>query len=295
MVTSAIHSVSRDRLLDHLRALEGERHPFDSPARLQAACDYVSDQWRRVGLALASDEFSYMGERFVNCIARPRPFPSGPRLILGAHVDTVPGSPGADDNASGVAVLLEASRILAAAPLNIPVEFVAFTLEELGMVGSTHYVETLHRSRSPILGMLSLEMVGFTETEGHQHYPWFLRGRFPPTGTYLGLGANRRSRRLLDIVAAAMRTIPQLPIETLVLPGTGWIVPEIRLSDHAPFWDRGYPALIVTDTSLFRNPHYHQPGDTVATLDVDFMTRVCQGLVAAVEALARSPVPPATP
>jgi len=216
------------------------------------------------------------------------PVGGGARLIIGAHLDTVPGTPGADDNASGVAVLLEASRLFADRPPLLPLEFAAFTLEELGMIGSARYAKTLRDARAPVLGMLSLEMVGFTESAGLQHYPWFLKGRYPATGNYLGLAANGRSRPLLDAVTRAMRTIPGLPVETMVLPGNGWVFPESRLSDHAPFWDRGYPALLVTDTSFFRNPHYHQRSDTVDTLDLDFLTKVTQGVVATIETLSKS-------
>lgn len=275
--------MSRAQLLKHLRRLEGERHPYLSPDRHEAAQAYLRDHWRALGCACTLDEFSYMGRRFVNLVARPPAAADGPRLILGAHVDTVPGTPGADDNASGVAVLLEAARLAAASPRPLAVEFAAFTLEELGMIGSRHYAEGLRRSRTPVLGMLSLEMVGFTETQGLQRYPPFLRRRFPPHGTYLGLAANGRSRRLLERVEAAMRTVDGLPIESLVLPGNGRWFPESRLSDHAPFWDRGFPALLVTDTAFFRNPHYHQPSDAVETLDLDFLERVCRGVVAVME------------
>lgn len=279
--------VSRAHLLTHLRRLEGERHPYFSPDRHEAAQRYVLDHWRALGFSCALDEFSYMGQRFVNLVARPQPHAPGPRLILGAHVDTVPGTPGADDNASGIAVLLEASRLAAAHPGPLSVEFVAFTLEELGMIGSTHYAEGLRRSRAPVLGMLSLEMVGFTETRGLQRYPPFLRKHFPAQGTYLGLAANGRSRRLLDQVTAAMRTVERLPVETLVLPGSGRWFPESRLSDHAPFWDRGFPALLVTDTAFFRNPHYHQPSDTVDTLDLAFLEQVCRGVVVVIEKVGK--------
>jgi len=302
-MASLVDHVSQAQLLKHLRALEGERHPYFSPKRLQAAQDYVLRHWRALGLACTLDEFSYMGERFVNLIARPPtkredtaaatfgggtrppPAPEKPRLIIGAHLDTVPGTPGGDDNASGVAVLLEASRLMATRPSPGPVEFVAFNLEELAMVGSTHYAKTLRRAKTPLLGMLSLEMVGFTETKGLQQYPWFLRGRYPAQGTYLGLAANPRSRGFLSAVVNAMRSVPNLPVETLVIPRNGWVFPESRLSDHAPFWDRGYPALLLTDTAFLRNPHYHQPTDTVETLDLDFLTKVCQGIVATIEAL----------
>jgi len=164
-------------------------------------------------------------------------------------------------------------------------EFAAFTLEELGMLGSRHYAQTLHAARQPMLGMLSLEMIAFTESQGQQQYPWFLRGRYPAIGNYIGLAANSRSRQLLEATASAMRSIPGLPVETMRVPGNGWIFPECRLSDHSPFWDVGYPAVLVTDTSFFRNPHYHQPTDTVETLDLDFLTKVTRGIVATIERL----------
>ena len=227
-----------------------------------------------------------MGQPFVNLLAQPAGAGQDPQLIIGAHVDTVPGTPGADDNASGVAALLEISRIIAAAPAPWPVTFTVFTLEELGMIGSAHYARTLRRAQTPLIGMLSLEMIGFTETEGLQHYPWFLKGRYPATGDYVGLAGNRRSRTLLRRVAEAMRIVEGLPVEMMELPGNGWMLPEARLSDHASFWDAGYPALLVTDTSFFRNPHYHQATDTVETLDLGFLTKVTQGLVRTVEALS---------
>ena len=287
--SSRLSQVNRPALLKHLTHLEGERHPYLSRNRLRDAEAYVSAQWRSWNFTVSFDEFSYVNERFVNLIARPADMRPGPRLILGAHLDTVPGSPGADDNASGVAVLLEVARILSEQPLALPIECVAFTLEELGMVASAHYAATLKAARIPVLGMLSLEMVGFTESQGRQHYPWFLRGRFPTIGNYLGLASNHRSRSLLNTVARGMRTVEGLPVETLALPGNGWWLPESRLSDHTPFWDHDYPALLVTDTAFFRNPHYHQPSDTVSTLDLDFLMKVTQGLVAAIETLAERP------
>ena len=293
MASSPVRRVNRQSLLTHLRVLQGERHPYTSRAHLEAAQAYVASQWWQWGLQVVPDEFSHQGERFANLIARPIACPPGPRLILGAHLDTVPGSPGADDNSSGVAALLEIARLTALSAQPLPIEFAAFALEELGLLGSSHDAAGLRRNGAALIGMLSLEMIGFTESEGLQHYPWFLRGRFPASGTYIGLAANRCSSPLLKTVDRAMRGISGLPVETLVVPGNGWAVPEIRLSDHAPFWDRGYPALLVTDTAFFRNPHYHQASDTVETLALDFLERVTQGLVAAVEALTKaSPTAP---
>ena len=288
MASSLMDHVSRERVVGFLAALEGERNPATSPERLLAAQSYVAEAWRSWGLQVSLDAV-VDGEQCAglhNVIAHPDGNPTRPRLIIGAHLDTVAGTPGADDNASGVAALLEASRVIATNRVSAAVEFVGFALEEVGMIGSSQYAERLRQVGQPLIGMLSLEMVGFTEAQGLQHYPWFLKGRFPSMGTYLGLGANRRSHRLLKTVAEAMRSVPDLPIETLVVPANGAWFPEIRLSDHAPFWDAGYPALLVTDTAFFRNPHYHQPTDTVSTLDLDFLTKVTQGLVRVIEELA---------
>jgi len=292
--SSLIARVSRERLLADLRALEGERHPFISPDRLAEAQTYVQDQLLAAGLAVHLHEFSYLGGTFVNVVARApslraRPGDSSrragegePRLLIGAHLDTVPGTPGADDNTSGLAVLLEAARVLMAhAPRTTTcgVEFVGFNLEELGMIGSAKYAAHLKRRGVELLGMLSLESVGFTEARGLQRYPPLLSRFYPSVGNFIGLAANRRSKPLLDALARAMRAIPGLPVETILLPANGWLIPESRLSDHAPFWDAGYPALLVTDTAFLRNPHYHQPTDTLDTLDPAFLERVCQGVV----------------
>src|SRR3989338_7264882 len=150
MGASFAAQINRASLLAHLKQLEGERHPFDSPDRLQAAQDYLHSHWRALGFHVVQDAFPYLGRTFVNLIARPQPDRPGPRLIIGAHLDTVPGTPGADDNASGLAALLEISRVFAAQPADLNLEFAAFTLEELRMLGSTHYAQTLHAARVPL-------------------------------------------------------------------------------------------------------------------------------------------------
>ena len=280
--------VSRDRLITHLRALEGERHPFLSPERLARAGDYVADQLSRAGFSTRFDHVPFMEGTYVNVIGQHPQRADQPPVIVGAHLDTVPGSPGADDNASGVAVMLEVARLVGSSVPEAPVAFVGFTLEQLGMVGSRHYVASLKDRGVRLHGMLSLEMVGFTESQGLQRYPPLLKRFYPPIGNFVGLVANRRSRPLLRTVEQGMRTVAGLPVETVVLPANGWLVPESRLSDHSPFWDAGYQALLITDTAFLRNPHYHQPTDTVETLDLAFLERVCQGVVEAVASLVSS-------
>ena len=128
--------------------------------------------------------------------------------------------------------------------------------------------------------MISLEMVGFTaKAKGTQKLPLPLRPFYPDTGDFLALVGDDVSSSLLALARSAFRKVPRLPVETLTVPLHGWLFPETRLSDHAPFWDAGYPALLVTDTSFFRNPHYHLPSDRLETLDLEFLAKVTEGIV----------------
>jgi len=284
-------TVNQDQLRHHLEALVGERSPA-TPQALARAEAYIVDHLTAYGWSVEQQPFSWMGERYHNVIAR-RPGARSPRLILAAHFDTVEDTPGADDNASGVAVLLEAARLLGETTLPCTVECIAFNLEEMNMVGSSHYVQTLKHARVPVVGMYSLEMVGFTNPAPRsQHLPVGLQDRYPTTGTFLAVVGNRRSERFLRDTMQGLRQLPGLQAEQLIVPMNGWLLPLTRLSDHAPFWDAGYPALLITDTAFLRNPHYHQPTDTLETLDLAFMTQVCAGLVAAVRAITESALPP---
>ena len=249
------------------------------PGGLRSVESYIKEELQSYGLDLEPDSFFFSGQKSSNWIARLKGFsPSAPRLIIGAHYDAVPGSPGADDNASGMAVLLETARVYAAAQPRWPgVEFAAFNMEEYGMIGSRNYAARLKKEKIEISGMVSLEMVGFaSEEKGSQKMPLFLKPFYPEVGNFIGLVANTRSIPLLKKVEKIFRTVGELPLETLRLPANGWIFPDARLSDHSSFWDQGYPALLVTDTSFFRNPYYHTEEDTVATLNLDFLCRVAQ-------------------
>ena len=276
-------TVNPAHLKVHLQKIVGERNPYTSPARLGQVEQYIEGELKSFGLAVESDVFTYRGKNYRNIIARAGTGRSGPSIILGAHFDSVEGSPGADDNASGVAVLLEAARILSQSRLRNPVMFCAFNLEELNMVGSAHFAKKLRAQGAKIGVMVSLEMVGYTDTgSGGQKYPAGLSWFYPDRGDFIGVVGNWRSAMVLRRFALSIRQVKGLPVETLTVLGNGFLVPQVRLSDHAPFWDLGYPALLVTDTSFFRNPHYHRASDTVETLDLTFMTKVCEGVVNAV-------------
>lgn len=219
--------------------------------------------------------------------------PGAPVVVLGAHYDTVEGSPGADDNASGVAVLLAVAAALAERRAGgwrpaRGVRLVAFTLEELGLLGSVTYVRGLAAEGLRVAGALVVESVGFTGEA--QRSPAFIR--LPERADFLALVANEASRPLLDrVLAAARRAAPTLrtvpPDPYFVAPGDahGPFV-HMRRSDHAAFWDAGWPAVMLTDTTEFRSPHYHRPSDTPETLDGTYLAAVAEVALEAVVDLA---------
>ena len=280
---AAIPTVDPAKLKIHLQRIVGERSPFTNPARLSKVEQYIEGEFKSFGQAVEGDPFIYRGRSYRNIVARAGTERSGPLIILGAHYDSVEGSPGADDNASGVAVLLEAARVLSRMTLRSPVLFCAFNLEEQNMVGSAHFAKKLKTLGAKIGVMVSLEMVGYTDSgSGGQKYPAGLSWFYPDRSDFIGVVGNWRSATVLRRFAASMRQVKGLPVETLTVLGNGFLVPAVRLSDHSPFWDLGYPALLVTDTSFFRNPHYHRASDTIETLDLDFMAKVCHGVIRAV-------------
>lgn len=270
-----------------LEVIVGERSPFSSLRHLTAVESFIENELGSYGLKVESDYFSYRGKTFRNLIGRQGDDQrGGSMIVLGAHFDSVQGTPGADDNASGVALLLEAARLLARARLRSQVLFCAFNLEELNMIGSSYFVKKRKSAGAKIAAMISLEMVGYANPRpGSQRYPLGLKAFYPDRGDFIGVIANWNSALLLRRFARQMRQVRGLPVETLSVPGNGGLIPAVRLSDHAPFWDAGYPALMVTDTSFFRNPHYHSSTDTLETLNLDFMAKVCEGVVRAVLAL----------
>ncbi len=281
-----IPNITAADLKNRLDRIVGERSPWTSPARLGAVENYIEKEFTALGLRVESDFFFYRGRKFRNILAHSSSAKRAPLVVLGAHFDSVEGSPGADDNASGVAVLIEAARLLSGMKLASEVLFCAFNLEELNMIGSGHLAKRLKAEGAKIVGMASLEMLGYTNHRpGSQRYPPGLGWLYPDRADFIGIVGNWRSAALLRRFAAALREIERLPVETLSVMGNGFLVPQARLSDHAPFWDAGYPALLLTDTAFMRNPNYHTAFDTIETLDLEFMAKVCRGVVNAVARL----------
>ncbi len=281
-------------LAAHVRALEGERHPVTSPERLEAAAQYMSRMLAALGLTPERRPFEFRGRGYDNVAAiHIGSAPDRPRVLIGAHYDSVRGTPGADDNASGVAGLLEAARVLSGIQLGATIEFVGFNLEELQTytyrVGSRRYAAAARLAGVRYAGTLVLEMLGYFSREpGSQYVPKLLFWkRVPRKGNFIAATGDRRSRALLRTFAeSAAAAAPDLEVVTFRSPFRGWVVPHTRLSDNASFWDEGYPSLMITDTAFLRNPHYHRPTDSATTLDYGLMARVVDAVVETVVRLA---------
>jgi Zn-dependent M28 family amino/carboxypeptidase len=203
-----------------------------------------------------------------------------------AHYDTVPASPGADDNASGVAVLLELATILEPVQYDRTVQFIAVNLEEhqsegpmeeTALFGSRALATHAREQGWEIEGVVVLETIAYAGETIVQKAPEALPIELPEFGDFIAIVGNEASAGLVGaFVQATERYQIPLPVVPLVVPGRGEILPDTRRSDHSAFWDQGYRAVMVTDTADFRNPHYHQPTDTLDTLNLPFAARVCR-------------------
>jgi Zn-dependent M28 family amino/carboxypeptidase len=210
--------------------------------------------------------------------------------LLGAHYDSVSGTVGADDNASAIAVQLETARNLKALldqkELDLGVKFVSFALEEppvygTRFMGSRVYAKKAHKECEKISGMICLEMVGYACYEpGCQQYPFPLQFfGYPKEGNFIGIVGNIKSRGFTKDLFVGFQKNRNLPVIKLSVPFNGYVLPAVRLSDHASFWDKGFKAVMITDSAFFRNPHYHLSSDTMDKLDYRFMAELVESLM----------------
>ncbi len=256
--------------------------------RLERCADYISSQFNSFGFKVARQPFPVSGHTYQNIIAELIGKASPEKvLVVGAHYDTVRTTPGADDNASGVAGLLALAQTLAGTTMSKTVKFAAFALEEPPFfrtrnMGSYHYARSLKENHEIVEGMICLEMIGFfSDLPGSQRYPVpFFHWKFPAMGNYIAMVGNMRSKHFTKATAKNFMRAIDLPVVTLNAPS---IVIGINFSDHWSFNKFGYKALMVTDTAFYRNPHYHAPSDLPDTLDYERMAKVVKGLAAAVK------------
>ena len=276
----------------HVRALAGDigERSDDTYDNVRRAATYIEGALRALGYEVRSQEFTAEGRAYRNLEAA-LPGDSTPEeiVILGAHYDTAEDAPGADDNASVVAAVLELARVFARSPRVRTVRFVFFPNEEppsfaTADMGSRHYARAARARGDRIVAMLSIESIGYYDTEaGSQRYPFPLNLAYPDVGDFIGFVSNLKSRGLLHRAIGAFRARARFPTQGAAAPA--W-VPGIWWSDHWSFWREGYPAIMISDTAPYRNPFYHTPGDTPGTLDYARTARVVDGLVYVVRELA---------
>jgi hypothetical protein len=287
----------QNNLRRHLEVLTvdiGSRSILE-PEKLAAAGGYIEDEFRAMGLKIGRQEYHANGQRTVNIIAHAGSFdPSLPAVLLGAHYDTVPGTPGADDNASAVAVLLDTARkTFSESPGGMEnILFVAFSTEEppsfgTGRMGSRVFVGALDDLGYTIKGAIILEMVGYFDQRRHtQLIPAEIDlPEAGDTGDFLAIVADGPSSELAEWTQAGYRrSESRLRTVLMKFPDPrGQVAQLIRLSDHASFWDAGIPAVMITDTSFLRNPNYHRSTDKMEVLSIPAMANLVIGLTAVLE------------
>ena len=265
--------------------------PVTNELSIKKTESYITNYFKNIGLQVQLQQYKYGNYDITNIITGSQEnLLSSKYYVIGAHYDSVPETYGADDNASGIAVLLELARYTMQEKISLPVRFVAFTAEEPPTF-STHYqgskvfVKSALENKDEILGAIILEMVGYTSNE--QAYPLVLKWMgYPSKGNFIGIVGNRKSKKFGQSIFQSFKKNDQLPVETLFVPFNGRILPDTRLSDHSPFWDAGLFAVMITDTAFFRNPNYHTPKDTFDTLDYFFMAELVKSLLITLKKLS---------
>ena len=258
---------------------------------LERAVNYITSELKHYGYDVLFQPYEFEGRIYKNIYAEIRGKKTPEKiLIIGAHYDTVTGTPGADDNASGIAGLLEIARLLHNQIFDKTIRFVAFTLEEppffrSKFMGSYVYARSLKENGEDIEGMICLEMIGyFTDKPKSQFFPLSIfRWMYPDKGNFITLVSNLQSKDFLNRVKHIFKKNTDLPVESI---STLSIIPGIDFSDHRSFWEFDYNALMVTDSAFYRNPNYHNIGDIPETLDYESMSKVVSGLKSAIEELA---------
>ena len=270
-------------LQKHVKYLSVDVYPrsFGFPEHLNAAADYIKNDLTAVGIVVEEQKYLVQGVPYRNLIARFGPA-DGKVLVMGAHYDSHGDTPGADDNASGVAGLLELAKLLQKSPPSRPVELVFYTLEEppyfrTENMGSAVHSRSLVESKRPVDMMISVEMIGyFTDAPDSQSFPLSaMKLVYPTQGNFIAVVGRYKDMVATRRVKSALKGVDGLPVRSINAPA---LVTGIDFSDHLNYWAQGFSAVMVTDTSFYRNHEYHRSGDTYERLNYPRMAQVVQGL-----------------
>lgn len=282
-----LQEISSKQIEAQIKSLAGIRHPVVAPEALEKAADFIWTTLKSYGYDMSVHHFSEDERTYRNIIGTQLGAQQpDKRILVIAHYDTVSTSPGANDNASGVAAMLELARVLRQFKFSKSIQFVGVNLEEQKVDGEKGS-PTLRGSRAlanfareegwEIEGVVNFEEIAFAGETIPQSKPKNLPVELPAVGNFIAVIGNEISAELVKgyIQAIQKYQIP-LPYVPLVVPGNGEMLPDTRRSDHAPFWDNGYRAIMLTDTAEFRTPHYHKSGDVIDTLNLSFASEVCR-------------------
>ncbi|MDZ7263356.1 MAG: M28 family peptidase [candidate division KSB1 bacterium] len=271
----------RKALHHHVDVLSNEFGPRNSQqyAALTRAATYIEQEMRRCAPDIIFQNFEFDNKTYSNLtfekLGKTR---SDEIIVIGAHYDTVVNSPGADDNASGIAGLLEICRLLQTYENRRTIRFVAFTLEEPPFFATDHmgshiYASACRQKEENIICMIALEMLGYySRQKNSQQTPFTTsRKKYPHRADFIAVIGNQASQQIALQITHYLQQSPLIKTETYIPASYS---AEIELSDHASFWKQNYPAVMITDTAFYRNPNYHEPTDTIATLNFRYFTRV---------------------
>lgn len=280
-----------DRMRDTVRKLSVDLVPrdFSHPELLDEAASHIAAKLRGVSGNVREQRYEVGGVTYKNVIADLGP-DTREKIVVGAHYDAVESTPGADDNASAVAGLIELAALLSRDPLPMRVECVAYTLEEpphfgTPQMGSAHHASALAGEEAEVVAAIVLEMIGYYDDRpGSQSYPVpGMQLVYGTVGDFISVVGRTDQVFLVNRVARAMREAAPLRVEKIAAPA---FVAGIDFSDHRNYWQHGFSAVMVTDTAFYRNEAYHLAGDTMDRLDFDRMVDVVLGVRAAVLDLA---------
>ena len=267
----------------------GERN-LDRPHKLDEAAQWITQMLADMGYAVSRQEFNVGGQLCVNLdVELPGSSRASEIIVIGAHYDTVPDCPGANDNGTGVAATLALARRFAGTSPERTLRFAFFTNEEppyfqTDTMGSLVYARACKARGENVIAMFSMETIGcYADAPGSQHYPPIFNWLYPSTGNFIAFVGNLQSRALVRDTVGSFRELVQFPSEGGAVPG--WMT-GIGWSDHWAFWQAGYPAVMVTDTAPFRYPHYHRASDTPDKIDYERTARVVEGMARVIERMA---------
>lgn len=272
-------AIDQGRLEGHVMALSRDFHPRNhlEVRNLEAAASYIEGHFRTAGADTASQDCS-IGLRNYRNVIGTFGAGQGDKLIIGAHYDSCADTPGADDNASGVAGLIELGYLFGENPPDREIELVAYTLEEppyfsTAQMGSFHHAKAIAEAEEVVSGVIVLEMIGyFSDEAGSQDYPSILLSlMYPDRGNFIAVVGNSDQRPFTKAVKVAMKHTTDLPVFSLNAPAA---VPGVDFSDHRNYWPHDINAVMVTDTAFYRNKAYHTMDDTIGSLDFEAMAHV---------------------